>query len=366
MGDVREAHPEVDDVVVEALGLCGVIDGHNDLPWARRERFGHTTDGLDGDVPGLHTDAPRLAAGGVGGQFWSVYVPVDLEGAAAVQATLEQIDFVHRLTDDHPGHFVFARTAADVVRARAEGRVASLIGAEGAHSINDSPAVLRMFARLGVRYLTLTHVTGTSWADSATDTPVHGGLSARGADYVREMNRLGLLLDLSHVSPDTMRQALDLTTAPVIFSHSSCAALSSHPRNVPDDVIARLPGNGGVQMVSFVAGFVSQEVADWWGTSATMPEGPGPVATLEQAADHVEHVRSVAGLAHVGLGGDYDGAPSFPTGLEDVSTYPRLLGELARRGWTAPELADLAGRNVLRVLEATDEAFLSASGGTFL
>lgn len=353
----------ISDVVEEALALSGVVDGHNDLPYASRTDRGYSTDGLDTGVAQLQTDVPRLRAGGVGGQFWSVYVSGDLEGAVAVQATLEQIDFVYRLVADHPDHFALARTAADVERARAEGRIASLIGAEGAHSINDSPAVLRMFARLGVRYLTLTHFRNTTWADSSTDQPVHGGLSERGVEYVREMNRLGMLVDLSHVSHDTMRQTLDVTTAPVIFSHSSCTALTAHARNVPDDVIARLPENGGVQMISFVSGFLSQEAADWWATDHSTPE---PQATIEQAADHVEHVREVAGLANVGLGGDYDGAPTFPAGMEDVSGYPKLLGELARRGWTADELADLAGRNVLRVLRATDEAFTSAAGGQFL
>ncbi|GLY18467.1 dipeptidase [Kineosporia rhizophila] len=353
----------MNQVVAEALALCGVIDGHNDLPWASREERGYGTDGLDSSVAGLQTDVPRLRAGGVQGQFWSVYVPSDLEGAAAVQATLEQIDFVYRLVGEHPQHFALARTAAEVEQAQGEGRIASLLGAEGGHSLNDSPGVLRMFARLGVRYLTLTHFANTTWADSATDTPVHGGLSERGVQYVREMNRLGMLVDLSHVSHATMHQALDVSTAPVIFSHSSCTALSSSVRNVPDDVIARLPENGGVQMVSFVSSFLSQEAADWWYTDRSSPE---PLPTIEQAADHVEHVRSVAGLAHVGLGGDYDGAPTFPAGMEDVSGYPKLLEELARRGWTASDLADLCGRNVLRVLRQTDEAFLSASGGRFL
>jgi membrane dipeptidase len=363
---VGSAHPELGDVlgvVEEALGLCGVVDGHNDLPWASRTGRGYTTDGLDAGVGELQTDVPRLAAGGVAGQFWSVYVPVDLPAAEAVQATLEQIDFVYRLAAAHPRYFALARTAADVEKARAEGKVGSLIGAEGGHSVNDSPAVLRMFARLGVRYMTLTHWTNTSWADAATDTAVHGGLTERGREYVREMNRLGMLVDLSHVSHDVMRQALDITSAPVIFSHSSCTALSAHLRNVPDDVIARLPENGGVQMISFVSSFLSQEVTDWEDAGQT---GDSPSATISQAADHVEHVREVAGLANVGLGGDFDGAPVFPEGLGDVSGYPRLLGELARRGWTAEELADLAGRNVLRVLRATDEAFTSAEGGTFL
>ncbi|GAB3267620.1 dipeptidase [Kineosporia babensis] len=352
----------MNQVVEEALALCGVIDGHNDLADACLERRGYRTDGLDTGVPELHTDVPRLRAGGVSGQFWSVYVSAMLEGPSAVQATLEQIDFVHRLAGEHPEHFVLARTAADVEKARAAGKIASLIGAEGGHSINDSPGVLRMFARLGVRYLTLTHFINTSWADSCTDNRVHGGLSERGVQYIREMNRLGMLVDLSHVSHETMRQALDVSSAPVIFSHSSCTAITSSVRNVPDDVIARLPENGGVQMVSFYAGFISQAAVEWGEGDRFDPE---PAPTIQQAADHVEHVRSVAGPAHVGLGGDYDGASPFPIGMEDVSGYPRLLEELALRGWSANELADLAGRNILRVLRETDEAFTTASGGTF-
>jgi membrane dipeptidase len=364
---VRAAHPRIDqrslDIVAEAVDLCGVIDGHNDLPWTSRLDRGYGVDGLDSGVPELHTDVPRLRAGGVAGQFWSVFVPVTEVGPAAVQATLEQIDFVHRMVERHPSLFALATSAAEVIAAGAQGRIASLLGAEGAHSLNDSPAVLRMFARLGVRYLTLTHVTNTEWADAATDIPVHGGLSPRGADYVREMNRIGMLVDLSHVSHDVMRQTLDIAAAPVLFTHSACTALSSHARNVPDDVLSRLATNGGIQMISFVPGFLSQEYADWE-TAGRI--GEPPVVTIAQAADHIEHARDVAGPAHIGLGGDYDGFPSFPVGLEDVSGYPRLLAELATRGWNAAELADLSGRNVLRVLADTDDAYATARGATFL
>ena len=342
--------------VAAALDLAPLIDGHNDWAWECRENRDYSVEGLDGALD-TDTDIDRLRAGRVGGQFWSVYVEDTLEGADAVQGTLEQVDWVYRLAARYPQTFVIATSAADVEAARASGRIASLLGAEGAHSLNDSPAVLRMLARLGVRYLTLTHVHNTSWADSGTDEPVHGGLSARGVDYVRELNRLGMLVDLSHVSPATAHAALDATDSPVIFSHSCCRALSDHPRNVPDDVLRRLAANGGVLMITFVPQFLSEDYSVWFeGDQA----GPAPVVTLTDVADHVEHARRVAGVAHIGLGGDFDGTDEFPAGLEGVDGYPALLGELARRGWPAADLAALAGANVLRVLRETDAAFAAA------
>jgi membrane dipeptidase len=339
--------------VDEALELAPLIDGHNDWAWECRENRGYSVEGLDGALD-TDTDIDRLRAGRVGGQFWSVYVADTLPGADAVQGTLEQIDWVYRLAARYPETFQIATSAAGVEAARASGRIASLLGAEGAHSLNDSPAVLRMLARLGVRYLTLTHVHNASWADSGTDEPVHGGLSDRGVEYIRELNRLGMLIDLSHVSPATAHAALDVTTAPVIFSHSSCAAVTAHPRNVPDDVLRRLATNDGVLMVTFVPQFVSAEHAAWFDGDRS---GPEPRVTLDQVADHVEHARIVAGVRHIGLGGDFDGTDEFPDQLEGVDGYPALLEELARRGWSAAELAALAGANVLRVLRATDAAF---------
>jgi membrane dipeptidase len=336
-----------------ALELAPLIDGHNDWAWECRQNRDYSVDGLDTPLAG-DTDIDRLRAGRVGGQFWSVFVEDSLQGADAVQGTLEQIDWVYRLTARYPETFVLATTAADVEAARASGRIASLLGAEGAHSLNDSPAVLRMLARLGVRYLTLTHVHNTEWADSGTDDPVHHGLSGRGIEYIRELNRLGMLVDLSHVSPATAHAALDVTTAPVIFSHSSCSSVTAHPRNVPDDVLARLGDNDGVLMVTFVPQFVSAEYAAWFGGDRN---GPAPTVTLGHVADHIEHARDVAGIRHIGLGGDFDGTDEFPDQLDGVDGYPALLLELARRGWSTAELAALAGANVLRVLRATDAAF---------
>jgi membrane dipeptidase len=350
----RDVPPTTLDTVCAALDQCGVIDGHNDLAWASRTARDYSVHGLDTGAPEVDTDLPRLRAGGVAAQFWSVYAPTHELAADAVQYTLEQIDFVYRLLDRHPEHFQLARSAADVRAAVSSGRIASLLGAEGGHSINGSAAVLRMFARLGVRYMTLTHTSTTDWADSGTDDPAHGGLSASGIGFVAEMNRLGMLVDLSHVSPATAHAALDVSTAPVIFSHSSCAATSTHPRNVPDDVLARLGTNGGVQMITFVPMFLSEEYAQW---DEAGQVGSPPLVTVADAADHVEHAREVTGLDHIGLGGDYDGTPDFPQGLDDVASYPRLLAELAERGWSADELSRLTGRNILRVLADTDAAF---------
>ncbi|MFI6425561.1 dipeptidase [Promicromonospora sp. NPDC050880] len=351
-----------------------VWDGHNDLPWELREQSFYDLDAVDVGrrLTTTHTDLPRLREGGVGAQFWSVYVPSTLQGGAAVTATLEQIDCVHRLVERYPDTLRLALTAADVEQAWSEGRIASLMGAEGGHSIDGSLAVLRMLLTLGVRYMTLTHNDNVPWADSATDEEVLGGLSAFGEDVVREMNRIGMLVDLSHTSAGTMRHALRVTRAPVIFSHSSARTVCDVPRNVPDDVLGTLATNGGVCMVTFVPQFVSPAVAAWRaeGAQAAAAEGirsadigafepfvarwqaehPQPRTTLSDVVAHVEHVREVAGIEHVGLGGDYDGTPSLPEGLEDVTGYPRLLAALAERGWSDADLGRLCSGNVLRVL----------------
>lgn len=331
-----------------------LVDGHNDLPWALRLLYEGDLSKVDVSRPhpATHTDLPRLRAGCVGAQFWSVYVPSSLPGDEAVAAVLEQIALVHRLVTAHPDQLGLAVTAAQARAQFTAGRTASLLGAEGGHCLNQSLAVLRTLHELGVRYLTLTHNDNVPWADSATDEPVLGGLSAFGREVVREMNRLGMLVDLSHVSPGTMRDALDTSTAPVVFSHSSCRALVDHPRNVPDDVLQRLAGNGGVCMVTFVPDFVSETCRLW-----TLQPGDGdpPRATLEQVADHVEHAREVAGVDHVGIGGDYDGCGHLPVGLQDVSCYPALFAELMERGWSDADLRKLAGENALRALSDAED-----------
>jgi membrane dipeptidase len=363
LGDLLSRHP--------------VIDGHNDLLWEARTQVGYDFDRLDiaGTTPN-HTDLPRLATGGVGGQFWSVYVPSSLPGGHAVAATLEQIDAAYALIARYADRLAFAGTADEVEAAWASGRIASLLGAEGGHSIDCSLGTLRMLHALGVRYLTLTHNDNTPWADSATDEPAVGGLTAFGVEVVREMNRIGMMVDLSHVAPTTMRAALDTSDAPVIFSHSSARAVTEHPRNVPDDVLDRLPANGGACLVTFVPDFVNDDCAAWRlelraageaaGLDAKVEEGwrafrsdwaadhPAPVATLADVVAHVEHVREVAGIDHVGLGGDYDGVESLPEGLEDVSGYPRLLAALSERGWSTADLARLTSGNVLRVMRGVE------------
>jgi membrane dipeptidase len=330
-----------------------LIDGHNDLPWAMLKHFDSDLDRVDllASVPALHTDIPRLRAGGVTGQFWSVYVPSSLQGADAVMGTLGQIDLVRRFVARYPRTFMLATTADEVEQARREGRIASLMGMEGGHSINGSLGVLRLMHELGVRYMTLTHNDNVPWADSATDIPVLGGLSEFGIDVVREMNRLGMIVDLSHVSADVMRQALAASSAPVMFSHSSARALVDVPRNVPDDVLGSLAANGGICMVAFVPDFISMPFARWFEQRAAGERvGSAPIVTVRDAADHIDHVREVAGIDHVGIGGDYDGSAFMPTGLEDVSGYPRVFAELAARGWSSDDLDRLGRGNVLRVL----------------
>jgi membrane dipeptidase len=359
-----------------------VIDGHNDLPWALRKQVRYDLDQRDiakDQHEFLHTDLARLRAGGVGGQFWSVYVSVDMAGDNAVTATLEQIDCVRALAERYPDDLRLAGTAREVEDARRAGRIASLMGAEGGHSINNSLATLRTLYQLGVRYMTLTHNSNTAWADSATDEPAHNGLTKFGVEVVREMNRLGMLVDLSHVAPDTMRDAIRASRAPVLFSHSSSRAVCDHPRNIPDDVLAALPANGGVAMATFVSQFVLPEMAPWSKRLDEFLEShgsnkyardeeltglldefeaadPAPEPTVATVADHLDHMREVAGIDHLGLGGDFDGTKHLPAGLSDVSGYPNLIAELLGRGWSETDLAKLTWRNALRVLEAAEGA----------
>jgi membrane dipeptidase len=369
------------------LALAPVVDGHNDLPWALRNRVRYDMDAIDiaqdQSGIGLHTDIPRLRRGGVGAQFWSVYVPSTLPGGAAVTATMEQIDAVRMMAARYPDAFTVAVTADEVERAREQGRVASLIGMEGGHSIDCSLGTLRQMYALGARYMTLTHFKNTPWADSATDEPGVGGLSPFGHEVVRECNRLGMMADLSHVADSTMHATLDTSTAPAFFSHSSARAVCGHERNVPDDVLVRVRDSNGVVMVTFVPGFLTEECRVWIDAMLAeqrrigaahgedspeyrdmersfMAANPRPPCTVADAADHVEHVRAVAGIDHVGLGGDYDGTGAMPDGLGGVDGYPVLLAELAGRGWSDADLAQLTWHNALRVLRDTESAARAA------
>jgi membrane dipeptidase len=361
-----------------------LIDGHNDLPEQLRENYKLSIEGLasgtDQRQPHpLMTDMARLHAGHLGGQFWSVYIPSEVTGDAAIRETLEQIDIVERLVKAYPDDLALARTADEIVRIHKSGKVASLIGVEGGHQIGGSMAALRQYYDLGARYMTLTHFKDNEFADSATDDPKYGGLNDFGRAVVHEMNRLGMLVDLSHVSPDTMRDALEVTKAPIIFSHSDARALSDHPRNVPDDVLTMLPANGGVVMVNFYTGHLSEPYRLWSAEhsaeqarldslyvgqpdirEAKMKEWegahPAPKAEIGLIADHIEHIVKVAGHDHVGLGGDLDGIgyDEAPPGMNSVSGYPLLFAELIRRGWSDKDLGKLAGGNLLRVLRKAE------------
>ncbi|MEI6667474.1 MAG: dipeptidase [Acidobacteriota bacterium] len=371
------------DRIRRILRETPLIDGHNDVPEQYLDRVKDHLDQIDlaSDTsklkPPMHTDIARLRAGGVGGQFWSVYVSPGLPGPDAVVATLEQIDVVKRFVQRYADTFDAAYTAADIERIHKSGKIASLIGLEGGHSINNSLGTLRQMYGLGARYMTLTHWSNNQWADSATATSQHHGLTAFGDMVVLEMNRLGMLVDLSHVSEQTMNRVLDITKAPIIFSHSSARALNAHPRNVPDAVLKRVAANAGVVMVNFAPEFISEEVRHYQAAELAEtarlkdlmlgdPEGaakalaawktahPAPRATLNQVADHIDHIRKIAGISHVGLGSDFDGITTIPAGLEDVSRYPDLLAELARRGYSDDDLRKVAGLNVLRVLAAAE------------
>ncbi len=380
---MAEEGEKTDKVVEVVLQETPLIDGHNDAPWAIRSRWSNQLDAFDfrdttgGEQP-MHTDLRRMKEGGVGAQFWSVWVPMSLEGGEAVTAVIEQIDLVHRLVERYSTETELALTAADVRRIHREGKIASLIGLEGGHSIDDSLAVLRALYALGARYMTLTHWNSIAWVDAATDEPASGGLAAFGEVVVREMNRLGMLVDLSHVSSEAMRDVLGVTRAPVVFSHSSAYALNPHPRNVPDDILEEVAANGGVVMVNFGSFFLAPSHVERWAeleaekarlkilwpgdperaekkAQQWMAEHPVPEVPLAVLADHIEHIRTIAGVDHVGLGSDFDGISALPTGVEDVSAYPALLKELAGRGWTQEELAKLAGENILRVLAAAEQ-----------
>jgi len=390
----KDASDRIAARVDAVLTKTPVIDGHNDMPWNIRERFGSDLSKIDlaSDTakiappegePAMMTDIPRLRAGHVGAQFWSVWIPVATTGPTAVQTTIEQIDIVKAMAARWPRDFAMAYSVADIRKAERDGKVASLIGVEGGHQINNSLAVLREYYDLGARYMTLTHATNTAWADSATDAPKHKGLTPFGRAVVREMNRIGMLVDLSHVSEATMRAALEVSRAPVIYSHSSARALVDHPRDVPDEVLKLVAKNGGVVMVNFAPGYVSEARRRWDADFAAeksrldsppfgglyigdperakselakwKTEHAAPAVGVNDVADHVQHIRDVAGVDHVGIGSDFDGIPEAPTGLDGVDKYPALFAELARRGWSDADLSKLAGANLLRAMEGAEK-----------
>lgn len=389
--------PDIAARVERVLKAMPIIDGHNDLPWELRDRFDSKLERIDlrGDTKALPrptdaspywqplmTDIPRLRAGHVGGQFWSVWIPTTITGPAAIQTTIEQIDLVKRMAAKWPADFEMAYTAADVVRIEKAGRIASLIGIEGGHQIGNSLPALRQMYVSGARYMTLSHSSNNDWADSATDAPAHHGLTPFGLAVVREMNRLGMLVDLSHVSPETMKAALAVTQAPVIFSHSGARALIDHPRDVPDDVLTLVPRNRGVVMVNFFPLYVSEATSRWASDRAAeqarlssppfagvyigQPDRvkasmaawdtahPMPATTIAMVADHIDHIAKVAGVDCVGIGSDFDGIPFTPQGLDGVDKYPALFAELARRGWSDTDLAKLAGGNILRAMREAE------------
>jgi membrane dipeptidase len=347
------------EIAKRVLSSTPLIDGHNDLPWAIRENEQAPKDVDAYDLRARtagHTDIPRLRQGMVGAQFWSVYIPASSVEEGAAKTQLEQIDIAKRIFARYPDVFEETLTPDAALSAFRNGRIASVMGMEGGHAIENSLGALRAFFDLGARYMTLTHSSNIDWADSGTDTPVHDGLSEFGKEVVREMNRLGMIVDLSHTSPATMNDVLDVAESPVIFSHSSARALVEHGRNVPDEILRRLPENGGVVMVTFVPGFISEAVRDWAALPAEQrSRTPEPRATLADVANHIDHIKRVAGVDHVGIGSDFDGISSVPTGLEDVSTFPSLFAELSRRGWSEEELRKLAGENVLRVWRKAEE-----------
>ncbi len=379
-----------DETARAALAHSPVIDGHNDVPEQLRSRFDGDFSRFDfedmsgtatAELKAMHTDLKRLRAGQVGGQFWSVWVDAALPEAQAVQQVTEQIDTVQRLVARYPKNLMLARSAADIEAAFKARRIASLIGMEGGHSIGSSLPVLRQMYRAGARYMTITHTLNTPWADSATDAPKFDGLAPFGIAVIKEMNRLGMLVDLSHVSEATMNDVLDVAKAPVIFSHSGARAIDNHPRNVPDAVLQRLKTNGGIVMAVFLPDYLSEAVRLWEGAERGEqvrqtylhigdPKGaeaalaqwvkanPRPRATLAQAVDHIDHIRAIAGIDHIGLGGDFDGMSSVADGLEDVSTYPALFKELARRGYSQEDLEKIASRNLLRVLRRAEAVAL--------
>lgn len=366
--------------VRKLLRASPLVDGHNDLPWAMREYAKNPLDVVAYDLrrtaPGM-TDIARLRRGMVGGQFWSVYIPGEVRDSGYARMQLEQIDIAKRTIARYPDVFVPSNSASDVRKAFGAGKIGSLLGMEGGHAIENSLGALRAYYDLGVRYMTLTHNVTLAWADAANDVPTHKGLTPFGREVVREMNRLGMIVDLSHVSPGVMSNALDVSEAPVIFSHSSARALADVPRNVPDSILKRLPRNGGVVMVTFVPGFISQSVVDYErnitrlrdsiakarpndndaqfaAIAAYRAANPRTEATISDVADHIDHIKKMAGAAHVGIGGDFDGITETVNGLEDVSKYPDLLAELVKRGWTDAQIRGLAGENVLRVLTETE------------
>jgi membrane dipeptidase len=345
-----------------ALRLTPLVDGHNDLPWRIREDTVARGDPERYDIrrtaPG-HTDIPRLRRGMVGAQFWSIYIPGEIRDSGYARVQLEQFDIARRVIAKYPDVFAWTPTAASVRRAFAERKIGSLLGLEGGHAIENSLGALRMYYEMGARYMTLTHNVTLDWADAALDSVRHNGLSRFGEEVVREMNRLGMLVDLSHVSPATMSDALNVTAAPVIFSHSAARALVDHRRNVPDSILVRLPANGGVVMVPFVTVFTSAALHRWQADSsrlgrAWLASNPRPTPRLADVADHIDHIRKVAGVNHVGIGSDYDGIPETPEGLADVSAFPALFAELARRGWSVADMQKLAGENILRALSRAE------------
>ena len=378
----QQIDPKVQARIDRILKKTPLIDGHNDIAEQLSENYERNIDGLASGTAQrnkkpLMTDMARLRQGRVGGQFWSVYIDGSITGDAAIRETLQQIDIVRRMVAAYPRDLEMAATADDVVRIHKAGRIASMIGVEGGRQMGNSLAALRLYYDLGTRYMTLTHNQTTEWADAATDEPKFDGLSPFGVTVVKEMNRIGMLVDLSHVAPSTMKDAIAASRAPVIFSHSSAGGISPHPRNVPDDVLKLLPANGGVVMVNFVPGFLSKDVWTWSadkdaeearlkaiyraskadvtaGLKAWEAAHPRPATDVRTVADHIEHIARVAGYDHVGLGGDYDGIPYTPTGLEGVETYPVLFAELIRRGWSDANLAKLAGGNVLRALRRAE------------